>query len=465
LVSAKEAAESKAELAQGRVEIVIGTHALLSKTVEFSDLGLMIIDEEQHFGVKHKERLKDMRAEVHALTLSATPIPRTLQLALAGIREMSLITTPPIDRMAVRTYVTPFDTLTVREALLREKYRGGQSFFVCPRIADLDEAADFLRRNVPEVSFAVAHGQMAAGQLDEIMTSFYDGAYDVLLSTSIVESGLDIPRANTLVVFRADMFGLAQLYQLRGRVGRSKVRAYAYLSTAAEQTLTAGAEKRLKILSSLDSLGAGFTLASHDLDMRGGGNLLGEEQSGHIREVGVELYQSMLEDAVAALRAGREDDVSEKSWSPQINVGASVLIPEDYVADLNVRLSLYRRLADLDTDREREAFAAELIDRFGPLPEEADQLIAVAALKALCRRCLIAKLDAGPKGAVLTFRDGGFPDPMALVRHVQERPDDFKMRPDGKLVVQGGWPEATQRLKALRGVLEALARIAQRKAA
>jgi transcription-repair coupling factor (superfamily II helicase) len=465
LVSAKEAAESKAELAQGRVEIVIGTHALLSKTVEFSDLGLMIIDEEQHFGVKHKERLKDMRAEVHALTLSATPIPRTLQLALAGIREMSLITTPPIDRMAVRTYVTPFDTLTVREALLREKYRGGQSFFVCPRIADLDEAADFLRRNVPEVSFAVAHGQMAAGQLDEIMTSFYDGAYDVLLSTSIVESGLDIPRANTLVVFRADMFGLAQLYQLRGRVGRSKVRAYAYLSTAAEQTLTAGAEKRLKILSSLDSLGAGFTLASHDLDMRGGGNLLGEEQSGHIREVGVELYQSMLEDAVAALRAGREDDVSEKSWSPQINVGASVLIPEDYVADLNVRLSLYRRLADLDTEQEREAFAAELIDRFGPLPEEADQLIAVAALKALCRRCLIAKLDAGPKGAVLTFRDGGFPDPMALVRHVQERPDDFKMRPDGKLVVQGGWPEATQRLKALRGVLEALARIAQRKAA
>jgi transcription-repair coupling factor (superfamily II helicase) len=248
-------------------------------------------------------------------------------------------------------------------------------------------------------------------------------------------------------------------------VGRSKVRAYAYLTTAAEQSLTVAAEKRLKILSSLDSLGAGFTLASHDLDMRGGGNLLGEEQSGHIREVGVELYQSMLEEAVAALRAGREDEVSEKSWSPQINVGASVLIPEDYVSDLNVRLSLYRRLADLDLDQEREAFAAELIDRFGSLPEEAEQLIAVAGLKALCRRCLIAKLDAGPKGAVLTFRDGGFPDPMALVRYVQERPDDFKVRPDGKLVVQGGWPEATQRLKALRGVLEALSRIATRKAA
>ncbi|MEQ1617333.1 MAG: transcription-repair coupling factor [Terricaulis sp.] len=465
LVGTKEQNETKAGLAAGTVEIVVGTHALLSKSVQFRDLGLMIIDEEQHFGVKHKERLKELRADVHVLTLSATPIPRTLQLALAGIREMSLITTPPIDRMAVRTYVTPFDALTVREALLREKYRGGQSFFVAPRIADLDEASQFLRRTVPEVSFAVAHGQMAGGALDEIMTSFYDGAHDVLVSTSIVESGLDIPRANTLIVFRADMFGLAQLYQLRGRVGRSKLRAYAYLTTAAEQTLTDGAEKRLKVLASLDNLGAGFTLASHDLDMRGGGNLLGEEQTGHIREVGVELYQSMLEEAVTSLREGREDAPSEKSWSPQINVGASVLIPEDYVADLNVRLALYRRLAELDADQEREAFAAELIDRFGPLPMEADQLIAVASLKALCRRCLIAKLDAGPKGAVLSFREGGFPDPMALVRHVQERPDDYKMRPDGKLVVQGGWPEAAARLKALRAVLEVLARLAARKAA
>ncbi|OQW62122.1 MAG: transcription-repair coupling factor [Proteobacteria bacterium HN_bin10] len=465
LVSAKEANETKAGLTDGTIEIVIGTHALLSKTIKFSDLGLMIIDEEQHFGVKHKERLKDLRAEVHALTLSATPIPRTLQLALAGVREMSLITTPPIDRMAVRTYVTPFDAVTVREALLREKYRGGQSFFVAPRISDLEEVSDFLRRNVPEVSFAVAHGQMAAGALDEIMTNFYDGAFDVLVSTSIVESGLDIPRANTLVLFRADMFGLAQLYQLRGRVGRSKLRAYAYLTTAAEQTLTVSAEKRLKILSSLDNLGAGFTLASHDLDMRGGGNLLGEEQSGHIREVGVELYQSMLEEAVASLRDGTDEAVSEKSWSPQINVGASVLIPEEYVADLTVRLALYRRLAELDTDQEREAFAAELIDRFGPLPPEADQLIAVAALKALCRRCQISKLDAGPKGAVLTFRESGFPDPLALVRFITERPDDYKMRPDGKLVVQGGWPEAAQRLKALRTVLEAMARLAIRKAA
>ncbi|MBL8547990.1 MAG: transcription-repair coupling factor [Hyphomonadaceae bacterium] len=465
LVTTKEANETKAGVEEGSIEIVIGTHALLSKTMKFRDLGLMIIDEEQHFGVKHKERLKDLRAEVHALTLSATPIPRTLQLALAGVREMSIIATPPIDRMAVRTYVTPFDGVTVREALLREKYRGGQSFFVAPRISDLEDISDFLRRTVPEVTFAVAHGQMAAGALDELMTNFYDGAFDVLVSTSIVESGLDIPRANTLAVYRADMFGLAQLYQLRGRVGRSKLRAYAYLTTAAEQSLTVSAEKRLKILSSLDNLGAGFTLASHDLDMRGGGNLLGEEQSGHIREVGVELYQSMLEEAVASLRDGTDEAVSEKSWSPQINVGASVLIPEDYVADLTVRLALYRRLADLDSDQEREAFAAELIDRFGPLPAEADQLIAVAALKALCRRCQISKLDAGPKGAVLTFRETGFPDPLALVRFITERPDDYKMRPDGKLVVQGGWPEATQRLKALRGVLESMSRLAARKAA
>ncbi|MGE3143558.1 MAG: TRCF domain-containing protein, partial [Hyphomonadaceae bacterium] len=334
-----------------------------------------------------------------------------------------------------------------------------------PRIADLEEIADFLRKQAPEVSFAVAHGQMPPTQLDEIMSEFYDAKFDVLLSTTIVESGLDIPRANTLIINRADMFGLAQLHQLRGRVGRSKVRAFAYLTTPADQKLTESAEKRLKILSSLDNLGAGFTLASHDLDMRGGGNLLGEEQSGQIKEVGVELYQSMLEEAVMALKEGREEGVSERSWSPQINVGVSVLIPEDYVQDLTVRLALYRRLADLDSDGEREAFAAELIDRFGPLPPEADHLIAVAALKALCRRCAIAKLDAGPKGAVLTFRDTGFPDPGALVQYVQSRAKDFRMRPDGKLVLQGEWPEAAPRLKALRAALEAIANLTVRKAA
>jgi transcription-repair coupling factor (superfamily II helicase) len=466
MVRAKEAAETKKGLADGTVDIVVGTHAVLGAGVEFQRLGLVVVDEEQHFGVKHKERLKELRADVHVLTLSATPIPRTLQLALAGIREMSIIATPPIDRMAVRTYVTPFDPITLREALLRERYRGGQSFFVAPRIADLADAEQFLRETVPEVKFITAHGQMAATQLDELMTTFYEGEADVLLSTSIVESGLDIPRANTLIVHRADLFGLAQLYQLRGRVGRSKVRAYAYLTTEAEKPLTDSAEKRLRILASLDNLGAGFTLASHDLDMRGGGNLLGEEQSGHIREVGVELYQSMLEEAVEAMRQGKSaEEIGAREWSPQINVGAAVLIPEEYVPDLTVRLSLYRKLAEVDADGDREAFAAELIDRFGPLPPEAAQLLAVAGLKALCKRLNIAKLDAGPKGASCSFRQGGFANPAGLVRLVQRRPLDFKLRPDGKLIATGQWADAGLRLKALRAVLEALEEAARAQAA
>ncbi len=462
LVSAKEAGETRKALEDGRCDIVVGTHAVLGAQVKFRDLGLVIVDEEQHFGVKHKERLKELRADVHVLTLSATPIPRTLQLALSGIREMSIIATPPVDRMAVRTYVTPFDAVTVREALLRERYRGGQSFYVVPRIADLADAEKFLRETVPEISFTVAHGQMPAGQLDEIMSGFYDGGGDVLVSTSIVESGLDIPCANTLIVHRADLFGLAQLYQLRGRVGRSRVRAYAYLTTHAEKALTPGAEKRLKVLSSLDNLGAGFTLASHDLDLRGGGNLLGEEQSGHIKEVGVELYQAMLEEAVTALKAGKTEIEETRGWSPQINVGAAVLIPEAYAPDLTVRLSLYRRLAELDADADREAFAAEMIDRFGPMPPEAQQLIQVAGLKALCRRCNIAKLDAGPKGVALSFREPGFPNPAGLVGHVQSQPLLFRMRPDGKLILTGEWPSPAERLKALRGHLEKLSALAER---
>ena len=272
LVPAKEAALTRKELESGECDIIVGTHALLAKTVSFARLGLLVIDEEQHFGVKHKERLKELKTDVHVLTLTATPIPRTLQLAMSGIRDLSIIATPPVDRLAVRTYVTPFDPVTVREALLRERYRGGQCFFVVPRIQDLEEASEFLRERVPEVSFVTAHGQMAASQLEDIMTAFYEGRYDVLLSTTIVESGIDIPTANTLIVHRADRFGLAQLYQLRGRVGRSKARAYAYLTTPAMSKITEGADKRLKVLQSLDSLGAGFTLASHDLDLRGGVN-------------------------------------------------------------------------------------------------------------------------------------------------------------------------------------------------
>ena len=327
LVGTAALAEAKEGLANGSIDVVVGTHALLGKSIDFKRLGLLVIDEEQHFGVTHKERLKKMREDVHVLTLSATPIPRTLQLALTGVRELSLITTPPVDRLAVRTYISPFDPMIIRDALRRERYRGGQSFYVAPRIADLDEIADFLREAVPELTFARATGQLAPSELEDVMTAFYDGKYDVLLSTAIVESGLDLPNANTLIVHRADMFGLAQLYQLRGRVGRSKARAYAYFTIPVGKALSEAADKRLKVLQSLDTLGAGFSLASHDLDIRGAGNLLGEEQSGHIREVGFELYQSMLEEAVASMKGGDLEGATEQ-WSPTISLGTSVLIPE-----------------------------------------------------------------------------------------------------------------------------------------
>ena len=451
-------------LANGDVDIVVGTHALLAKSVRFKDLGLVIVDEEQHFGVAHKERLKQLRAEVHVLTLTATPIPRTLQLALTGVRELSIIATPPVDRLAIRTSIVPFDPMIVREALLRERYRGGQSFYVVPRIEDIATVTEFLRTQVPEVKFVVGHGQMAAGQLEDVMTAFYDGKYDVLVATTIVESGLDIPNANTLIVHRADMFGLAQLYQIRGRVGRSKTRAYALLTTPANKALTANAEKRLKVLQSLDSLGAGFQLATHDLDIRGAGNLLGDEQSGHIREVGYELYQQMLEEAVASLKEGGE--MASDQWSPAISIGTPVLIPDSYVEDLDLRLGLYRRLSGLSEQSEIDAFGAELADRFGPTPPEVDHLLRIVAIKALCRRANIDKIDAGPKGAVISFRDNKFDNPDGLIAWLSKE-KDVKLRPDFRLVFRRDWDTPEQRLKGTAALLKKMAEIAEenRKAA
>ena len=460
LVTKKEADETREGLKKGEIEIVIGTHALLSEQVGFKDLGIVIVDEEQHFGVKHKEKLKTFRADVHMLALSATPIPRTLQMALSGIRDMSIIATPPVDRIAVRTYVLPYDPVTLREALLREKYRGGQAYYVVPRLSDLPDVADFLRTQVPEIKFITGHGQLSPTQLEDVMSAFYDGQYDVLLSTTIVESGLDVPTANTLIVHRADMFGLAQLYQIRGRVGRSKARAYAYLTTPQHKTLSVSSEKRLKVLQSLDNLGAGFQLASHDLDIRGGGNLLGHEQSGHIREIGVELYQQMLEDAVAEMRAKSSESLTDsRSWSPQINAGAAVMLPDTYIPDLNIRLALYRRVSEAEKAADREALASELIDRFGPIPEEAEQLLKVVGIKGLCREANVSKLDIGPKGAVLTFRKDIFANPMGLVRFIPTRPD-WKLRPDQKLMVKGEWPDAASRLAAAEKVVKELARLA-----
>ncbi|KJZ25170.1 transcription-repair coupling factor [Tritonibacter mobilis] len=467
-VPAKEASQTREGLAKGTVDIVVGTHALLAKNIRFQNLGLLIIDEEQHFGVAHKERLKQLRSDIHVLTLTATPIPRTLQLSLTGVRDLSIIGTPPVDRLAIRTYVTEFDAITIREALLREHYRGGQSFYVVPRISDLPEIEAFLQEQLPELSYVVANGQMAAGELDDRMNAFYDGKYDVLLATTIVESGLDIPTANTMVVHRADMFGLAQLYQIRGRVGRSKTRAYAYLTTKPRQKLTDSAEKRLRVLGSLDTLGAGFTLASQDLDIRGAGNLLGEEQSGQMRDVGYELYQSMLEEAIAKIKSGEVEGLVEgdEQWAPQINLGVPVLIPEAYVPDLDVRLGLYRRLSSLTTKVELEGFAAELIDRFGKLPKEVNTLMLVVRIKAMCKKAGIAKLDGGPKGATIQFHNDKFASPQGLVEFIQSQDGLAKVK-DNKIVVRRDWRKDSDKIKGAFAIARDLAEkiVAERKKA
>ncbi|MGP4689966.1 transcription-repair coupling factor [Agrobacterium cavarae] len=459
LVGAKELNLVKKEVSEGKTDIVVGTHALLGQGITFANLGLLIIDEEQHFGVKHKERLKELKSDVHVLTLSATPIPRTLQLAMTGVRELSLITTPPVDRMAVRTFISPFDPLVIRETLMREHYRGGQSFYVCPRLADLADIQAFLQSDVPELKVAVAHGQMPAGELEDIMNAFYDGKYDVLLSTTIVESGLDVPTANTLIVHRADMFGLAQLYQLRGRVGRSKVRAFALFTLPVHKVLTTMAERRLKVLQSLDTLGAGFQLASHDLDIRGAGNLLGEEQSGHIKEVGFELYQQMLEEAVAEVKG--EDDVIDTGWSPQISVGTSVMIPESYVPDLHLRMGLYRRLGELTDLNEIDGFGAEMIDRFGPLPKEVQHLLKIVYVKSLCRTANVEKLDAGPKGVVVQFRNKEFPNPAALVGYIAKQGSMAKIRPDHSVFLTRDLPTPEKRLAGAAMIMTQLAELAK----
>ena len=463
LVAAKEASATRDGLADGTVDIVIGTHAILSKQVKFKRLGLVIVDEEQRFGVKHKERLKELKSDVHVLTLTATPIPRTLQMAMTGLRELSTIQTPPVDRLAVRTYVMEWDEMVMREALLREHHRGGQSFIVVPRIADMPEVEDWLHETVPEVKFVTAHGQMGARAVEERMAAFYERKYDVLLSTTIVESGLDIPSANTIIIHRADRFGLAQLYQLRGRVGRSKLRAYAYLTYPKDTQLTEVAEKRLKVLGDLDGLGAGFQLASHDLDIRGAGNLLGDEQSGHIKEVGFELYQSMLEDAIVEAKAGAAGLARDTSGlSPQITVDAPIMVPEDYVPDLAVRMALYRRLNDAKDKADLDALAAEMIDRFGPLPDPTENLVKLIEIKRQAIEAHIAKIDVGARGSLVTFHNDDFPDPAGLIAYVERLQGTAKLRPDMKLVINRAWGDPKSRLNGLRQLTKGLSTIANR---
>ena len=419
----------------GSFDIIIGTHSLLGDRVEFNDLGLLIVDEEQHFGVKHKEKIKKLKSNIHILTLTATPIPRTLQLAMTGVRDLSIIASPPVDRRTIETYVFPNDPLVIRESILRERHRGGQTFYVAPRIADIDDIEIFLRESIPEINFITVHGQMPSRQIEDRINDFYSGSYDVLVSTTIIESGLDIPNANTLIVHRADMFGLSQLYQIRGRVGRSKIKAYAYLTYKDQRILGKKALKRLEVLQSLDSLGAGFNLASYDLEIRGSGNLLGEEQSGQIKEVGIELYQSMLEETIDDLK-NKTDSVVENQWSPKISLPLAVLIPDDYISDLTTRMEIYKRLSIISDENETNEIAAELIDRFGKLPDEVETLIDTIDLRNICKSTNIERVDCGKNGYLIKFKNNEFANPKDLISYITYHSNSFSIRPDQRISVK-----------------------------
>ncbi len=459
LTTAKEMQQTKEGLADGSVDIVIGTHALLAKDIQFNNLGLLIIDEEQHFGVTHKERLKSLKSDVHVLTLSATPIPRTLELSLTGVKQLSIIATPPVDRLVARTFVMPFDRVMIKEAIYREKFRGGQTFFVCPRVSDIAEIGKILNDLVPDIKIAIAHGQMGATQLEGIVEDFADGKYDVLLSTTIIESGIDMPNVNTMIVYRADMYGLAQLYQLRGRIGRSKVRGYCYFTVPQKKKLSQIAEKRLSILQALDTLGAGFSLASHDMDIRGFGNVLGTEQSGHIKDVGISLYHHMLEEEIARQRAGQMseiNDVDNYDWSPQITTGVPLMIPENYVKDLGVRLGLYRRIGALKNINELFDMREELIDRFGAIPVEVENLLQTIEIKQLCYVANVAKIDAGSKGILLTFRNNKFEAADKLLDLVYNSFGVLKIRPDQKLFFERDLSSYETRMQMIKKLINQL---------
>jgi len=464
LVKAKEAEQIRQDLAEGHIAIIIATQALLSDRIRFKNLGLLVIDEEHHFGVKQKEKLKALKAEVHVLTLSATPIPRTLQLALTGVRQLSLIRTAPVDRLAVRTFVGPFDPISIQEVILREQFRGGQIFVVSPRIEDLTKVAEKIRKLVPSIRLGIAHGQLPTNQLEDVMAAFYDQQFDLLLSTNIIESGIDIPSANTLIVYRADLFGLAQLYQLRGRVGRAKLQGYAYFTFEEEDQCSPQALKRLEVIQGLDGLGAGLQLANYDLELRGAGNIVGEEQSGHIREVGIELYNHLLEEAIMMVRAEQDHGaLPDYEWTPQINVGLAVLIPEIYIPDLDLRLNLYRRLAILEDTQQIEEFAAEIVDRFGKFPPEVRNLLTIMEIKNLCRQAGIEKVDASAQAIVLTLRNHTFANPTGLLNYLQSLKQGVRIRPDQKIVFTGNWVQPATRVQAVQQICQKLVQLAQEK--
>lgn len=465
LVTPKETKQVKEGLENGSVDIVIGTHALLAKDIKFSNLGLLIIDEEQHFGVAHKEKLKSLKSDVHVLTLTATPIPRTLQMSLTGVKQLSIIATPPVDRLAARTFVMPFDKVMIKEAIYREKFRNGQIFFVCPRVSDIFGVEKELRELVPDIKILVAHGQMPVAKLEEVMNSFADGKADLLLSTTIIESGIDMPSVNTMIVHRADMFGLAQLYQLRGRVGRSKVRGYCYFTVPKQKNLKPVAERRLSILQALDTLGAGFSLASHDMDIRGSGNVLGEEQSGHIKDVGIALYQHMLEEEIMRLKSAETKAASSSTqeihdWAPQITTGIPIMIPETYVRDLGVRLGLYKRIGDIKDKESLLNMREELTDRFGKIPQEVENLLQTVEIKQLCYMANVAKIDAGAKGILIAFHNNTFKNADKLLDFIARQGGAIKVRPDQRLFLERNLESYAARLDTIKRFVSRLAELA-----
>ena len=421
-------------LREGKVDIVIGTHRLIQKDIRFKKLGLVIIDEEQRFGVQQKERLKQLRAEVDLLTLTATPIPRTLNMAMTGIRDLSIIATPPARRMAVKTLISEWDRSLLREALLRELQRGGQVFFLHNEVKTIERIAREVQELAPQARLAIAHGQMAERDLEKVMLDFYRQRFNILVCTTIIESGIDVPTANTIIINRADRFGLAQLHQLRGRVGRSHHRAYAYLVVPERRSMTPDARKRLEAIASLEELGAGFTLSTHDLEIRGAGELLGAEQSGQINQVGFSLYSDMLARAVDALRKGEEPDLEDPVHRGiEIELHVPALIPESYIADVQTRLTLYKRIASARDPSALRELQVEMIDRFGLLPDAIKALFEVAELRLVAQRLGIIKLDFGPHGGRVEFSEQSTANPAALIQLIQERSQDFQMRGPEKL--------------------------------
>jgi len=432
LVNKSEAENNIEMINSGEANIVVGTHALLSKKINFKELGLLIIDEEQHFGVSQKEKIKSFRSDVHVLSLTATPIPRTLQMSLVGLRDLSIISTAPLNRQPINTEIVEFKNVNIIEAIKNEINRDGQVYYVCPRISDLKDIENFLEEKLPGVKFKIAHGQMTPKDLKRTMVEFYNNEFQILLCTTIVESGLDLRKTNTMIVHNADRFGLSQLYQLRGRIGRSDIEAYCYYSVHDINGITENSLKRLKILKKFSTRGSSFNLASHDLDMRGSGNIIGGEQSGHVKEVGLELYHRLLKDKINELRTDNKNIDNE--WSPQLNLGLSVLIPESYIPNLNTRLYFYRKLAYLQSVEDLKLAKLEMFERFGELPKEVSHLIEITELRVLCKLLSIEKFDLGNRGLIIKFRDNKFDKIDQLIDFIQKGQYNIKLRTDQTLV-------------------------------